>query len=113
MSYLVGLYLNFWTRMFFLIGENMSEEYNTSEETTPPQKLTQSQVDEACENAKYVWEEYIAASGLSQEEFIIKNTGWVIEFLTYLKLAKRIVEREGLVMREVVSGIDIELGGIA
>lgn len=89
----------------------MSEEYNTNEESTPTQKLTQSQVDEACEKAKSVWEDKISASGLSQEEFIIQDdTGWVIEFLTYMKLAKRNVEKEGLVMREVVSGVDIDLG---
>ena len=89
----------------------MSEEYNTNEESTPPQTLTQSQVDEACEKAKSVWADKISASGLSQEEFIIQDdTGWVVEFLTYMKLAKRNVEKEGLVMREVVSGVDIDLG---
>ena len=95
----------------------MSEEYvNVGTEchvdNNPSQKLTQSQVDEACEKAKSVWEDKISASGLSQEEFIIQDdTGWVVEFLTYMKLAKRNVEKEGLVMREVVSGVGIDLEG--
>ncbi len=74
-------------------------------------KLTQSQVDEACEKVKFLWEYKISESGLSQEEFIIQDdTGWVVNFLAYMKLAKRNVEEEGLVMREVVSGVGVDLG---
>ncbi len=90
----------------------MSEEYNTNEESASPRKLTQSQVDEACAKAKSLWEDKLSESRLSQEEFIIQDdTGWVVNFLTNLQLAKMNVEKEGLVMREVVSGVDIDLGG--
>ena len=96
----------------------MSEEYvNDGTEchvdyVNPSRKLTQSQVDEACEKAKSLWEDKIHESGLSQEEFIIQDaTGWVVNFLAYMELAKRNVEKEGLVMLEVVSGVDIDLGG--
>ena len=95
----------------------MSEEYvNVGTEGhidygNPPQKLTQSQVDEACGKAKALWEDKLSERGLSQEDFIIKDeTGWVTEFLAYMELAKRNVEGEGLVMREIVSGVDIDLG---
>ncbi len=74
-------------------------------------KLTQSQVDEACEKAKSLWKDKLSESGLSQEEFITQDdTGWVVNFLTNLQLAKMNVEKEGLVMREVISGVDIGLG---
>lgn len=95
----------------------MSEEYvNVGTEghvdhVNPSQKLTQSQVDEACAKAKSIWEEKLSESGLSQEEFIIQDdTGWVERLLVYMELAKRNVEKEGLVMREVVSGVDLGLG---
>ncbi len=95
----------------------MSEEYvNVGTEghvdyVNPPQKLTQSQVDEVCAKAKSLWEDKLSESGLSQEEFITQDdTGWVVNFLAYMELAKRNVEKEGLVMREVVSGVGIDLG---
>ncbi len=87
----------------------MSEEYvNVGTEghvdhVNTSQKLTQSQVDEACEKAKSLWEDKLSKSGLSQEEFITQDdTGWVVNFLAYVELAKMNVEKEGLVMGEVI-----------
>ncbi len=73
------------------------------------QKLTQSQVDEVCEKAKSLWEDKLSESGLSREDFIIQDdTGWVVNFLAYMELAKRNVEEGGLVMREVISGVGVD-----
>jgi hypothetical protein len=71
-------------------------------------ELTQEEVNETCESLKKVWDANVAASGMSEQMFIILDkTGFSSQFLYNYSLAKENVESMGLVMPELVKGITV------
>lgn len=71
-------------------------------------ELTQDEVNDACENLKKVWDDHVAASGMTEQMFIILDkTGFSSQFLYNYSLAKEHVESLGLIMPELVKGVTV------
>lgn len=72
--------------------------------------ITQNDVDENFDNIKNEWDEMVSESGKSEAMFIATdNAGVVANFMAGYQITKTLVEAEGLIMPELVKGLEITI----
>lgn len=72
--------------------------------------VTQKDVDEMFGEVKEIWKEGVSNSGVSEAVFIATDrTGFVALMLCEYQEAKELVEAKGLVMPELVKGVEINV----
>jgi len=72
--------------------------------------MTQETVNQAFQEIKKVWDEKVAESGKSAQMFVITdNTGFASEFIATYQRAKEHVEWNGLVMPELMPGLEVKI----
>ena len=73
-------------------------------------ELTQVDIDEAFKEIKTEWDRNVEASGQTDAMFIaLDTTGFASAFLHSYQVAKEVAESHGLVMPELVKGLEITI----
>lgn len=74
------------------------------------EEVTQEKVDEAFSEAKKEWDRKVAESGHPEHMFVfLDRSGFVGQFLTEYQMCKEMVESSGLVMPELIPGLEISV----
>lgn len=71
-------------------------------------EVTQEQLDEMFLEIKQDWDQKVLESGRSEAMFIVMdNTGYVAHFMNNYSYVKEEVEKQGLIMPELVKGLEV------